>query len=75
MECQFELFVQECSLLVALYSNIEELPVCQAMSVHVSPADQSIQGVALTSVGFLIEPAGTRGCRQFIAVAHVILFL
>lgn len=45
-------------MLVAVYSNIEELPVCQAMSVNVSQADSSIQGVTLTSVGYLIEPAG-----------------
>lgn len=48
---------QECSLVVAVYSNIRQLPACQVFRVTLS--DWTVEGVNLSPVGYLLEPSCT----------------
>ncbi|CAH1154679.1 unnamed protein product [Phaedon cochleariae] len=48
-------FNKECSLLVAVYSNIQKPPACQVF--RVAHADWTVEGVSLTPLGYLTEAA------------------
>ncbi|GLH11264.1 AGAP003138-PA-like protein [Gryllus bimaculatus] len=46
-------FNKECTMFVAVYSNIQKLPACQVF--RISHADWTVEGVTLTPVGYLFE--------------------
>ncbi|XP_047119036.1 dipeptidyl peptidase 9 [Schistocerca piceifrons] len=48
-------FNKECTMLVAVYSNIQKLPACQVF--RISHTDWTVEGVTLTPVGYLLEPS------------------
>ncbi|KAJ1525894.1 hypothetical protein ONE63_009085 [Megalurothrips usitatus] len=52
-------FSEDCKLLVMSYSSITKLPVCEVM--RVTHKDSSVDGIELTSVGFLMEPRMAEG--------------
>lgn len=46
---------KDCTMCVATYSNIEKLPACQVF--RITHTDWTVEGVNLTPVGYLLEPA------------------
>lgn len=52
-------FSEDCKLIVMSYSNIQKLPVCEVL--RVSHKDNSIDGIQLTTVGYLMEPRMPEG--------------
>ncbi|XP_065157715.1 dipeptidyl peptidase 9-like [Atheta coriaria] len=49
-QCDFN---DECSMLVTVYSNIENIPACQVFKV--THTDWTVEGVQLTPLGYLLE--------------------
>ncbi|KAK7570778.1 hypothetical protein V9T40_010145 [Parthenolecanium corni] len=47
-------FNSTCTMCVAVFSNIEQLPACQVF--RITHSDYTVHGVHLISVGFLLEP-------------------
>ncbi|XP_065212000.1 dipeptidyl peptidase 9-like isoform X2 [Planococcus citri] len=47
-------FNKDCTMCVAIYSNIRQLPACQVF--RITHTDHTVQGVHLISVGYLLEP-------------------
>lgn len=52
-------FNTECTMFVAVYSNIQKLPTCQVF--RISHTDWTVEGVTLTPVGYLLEPSTPEG--------------
>ncbi|PSN50155.1 Dipeptidyl peptidase 8 [Blattella germanica] len=52
-------FNKECTMFVAVYSNIQKLPTCQVF--RISHTDWTVEGVTLTPVGYLLEPSVPEG--------------
>lgn len=48
-------FNRDCSMCVAVYSNIKILPECQVF--RITHSDWTVEGVSLTPVGYLLEPS------------------
>uniref|UniRef100_A0A8D9DS68 Dipeptidyl peptidase 9 n=2 Tax=Cacopsylla melanoneura TaxID=428564 RepID=A0A8D9DS68_9HEMI len=46
---------RDCSMCVAVYSNIKILPECQVF--RITHSDWTVEGVSLSPVGYLLEPA------------------
>lgn len=46
---------KECTMCVAVYSNIQKLPACQVF--RITHSDWTVEGVNLTPVGYLLEPS------------------
>ncbi|XP_068086036.1 dipeptidyl peptidase 9 [Anabrus simplex] len=58
-------FNKECSMFVAVYSNIQKCPACQVF--RISHTDWTVEGVTLTPVGHLLEstvPEGEFYCPE-----------
>ncbi|XP_063221671.1 dipeptidyl peptidase 9 [Bacillus rossius redtenbacheri] len=52
-------FDKECTMFVAVYSNIQKLPACQVF--RISHSDWTVEGVTLTPFGYLLEPSVPEG--------------
>lgn len=46
-------FLQECSMIVTIYSNIQKPPACQVF--RISHSDWTVEGVTLTPLGYLVD--------------------
>lgn len=53
---------QDCTMCVAVFSNIRQLPACQVF--RITHTDYTVHGVHLISVGYLLEPMGKRVPRN-----------
>nr|CAD7590220.1 unnamed protein product [Timema genevievae] len=49
----------ECTMCVAVYSNIQKLPACQVF--RISHGDWTVEEVTLTPVAYLLEPSAPEG--------------
>lgn len=49
------LYVQDCTMFVAVYSNIRKLPACQVF--RITHCDWTVEGVNVTPLGYLLEPS------------------
>lgn len=47
------LSTQDCTIAVAVYSNIQKLPACQVF--RIAHSDWTVDGVTLTPIGYLLE--------------------
>lgn len=50
------LYIQNCEICVAVYSNIKKPPSCQVF--RIDHTDMTVDGIYLQSVGFLVENSG-----------------
>ncbi|XP_055680825.1 dipeptidyl peptidase 8 [Lutzomyia longipalpis] len=48
-------FNQDCTIMVQTYCNIQELPTCEVKRVTQTCTNGSVNGLVLTSLGFLLE--------------------
>lgn len=46
---------QDCTMFVAVYSNIKKVPACQVF--RITHSDWTVEGVNLTPIGYLLESA------------------
>ncbi|KAK4882354.1 hypothetical protein RN001_005673 [Aquatica leii] len=46
-------FNEECTMIVAVYSNIQKLPACQVF--RITHTDWTVDGVTLTPIGYLLD--------------------
>lgn len=50
------MFIQNCEICVAVYSNIRKPPSCQVFRIEHN--GMTVDGIHLLSVGFLVENSG-----------------
>ncbi|CAG2055064.1 unnamed protein product [Timema podura] len=57
--------LKECTMCVAVYSNIQKLPACQVF--RISHGDWTVEEVTLTPVAYLLEPFRSRATTSALA--------